>query len=72
MCTNKSKKVHKASAVWHHWPDGDNLAKVQLIMINLCYEDGRHGLIQGSAVHVDSSAHWQHKPYDAPVDVIIL
>lgn len=38
-------------------PDCENLAKVQIHVIDLSNKDGCHGLVEGSAVHVDGSAH---------------
>lgn len=55
-----------------HWPDGDDLAKVQLVIVNLCDEYGRHGLVERGAVHVDGGAHREHEADDAAVDVVVL
>lgn len=62
-----------------HWgwdvrsvPDGDDLAKVQLVVVDLGDEDGSHSLIERSAVHVDGGTHGQHKASNAPVNVIVL
>lgn len=55
-----------------HWPDGDDLAKVQLIIINLCNEYCSHGLVESGAIHVDGGAHGEHKANDAAVDVVVL
>lgn len=55
-----------------HWPDGDDLAKVQLVIINLCDEYCRHSLIESGAVHIDGGAHREHKTDDAAVDVVVL
>lgn len=35
-------------------------------------EDGRHGLVERGAVHVDGGADGQHEADDAPVDVVVL
>lgn len=35
-------------------------------------EDGRHGLVERSAVHVDGGADRQHEADDASVDVVVL
>lgn len=53
-------------------PDGDDLAKVELIIIHLGDEDGCHGLVESSAVHVDGGPDGQHEADDAPVDVVVL
>ena len=62
-----------------HWvqgvritPDGDDLAEVQLIVVDLGNEDGSHGLVERRAIHVDGGAHGQHKAGNAPVDVVVL
>lgn len=62
-----------------HWvwgvryvPDGDDLAEVQLIVVDLGNEDGGHSLIECGAVHVDGGAHRQHKAGNAPVNVVVF
>lgn len=35
-------------------------------------EDGCHGFVERSAVHVDGGPDWQHEPDDASVDVVVL
>lgn len=53
-------------------PDGDDLPKVQLVIVHLGDEDGRHGLVERGAVHVDRGTDGQHEADDAPVDVVVL
>lgn len=53
-------------------PDGDDLPKVELVIIHLGDEDGCHGLVESSAVHVDGGPDGQHEADDAPVDVVVL
>lgn len=55
-----------------HWPYGDDLAKVQLIIINLCDEYRSHSLIESGAIHIDGGAHREHKTNDAAVNVVVL
>lgn len=55
-----------------NWPDGDDLAKVQLIVVDLSDKYCSHGFVEGRAIHVDGSAHWQHEADDAAVDVVVL
>lgn len=55
-----------------HWPDGDDLAKVQLVIIHLCDEYCCHSLIESGAIHIDGGAHGQHKTDDAAVNVVVL
>lgn len=55
-----------------HWPDGDDLAKVQLVIIDLCDEYCCHGLVESGAIHVDGGAHGEHETDDAAVDVVVL
>lgn len=53
-------------------PDGDDLAKIQLIVVDLGDEDGCHSFVEGGAIHVDGSAHGEHKAGNAPVDVVVF
>lgn len=53
-------------------PDSDDLAEVQLIVVDLGNEDGSHSLIERSAIHVDGGAHGQHEAGNAPVDVVVF
>ena len=48
-------------------PDSCDLAQVELVVVDLGDEDGGQGLIEGSAVHVDSGPHGQYEPGDAAV-----
>lgn len=54
------------------WPDGDNLARVQLDAVHLGNEDGSHSFIQGGSVHVDGGADRQHKTSDSFVNTQVL
>ena len=62
---------HRVQGV-RNTPDGDNLAKVQLIVVDLGNEDGSHGLVECGAIHVDGGTHGQHEAGNAPVDVVVL
>lgn len=53
-------------------PDGDQLAEVQLIVINLSDKDGRHGLVQCRAVHVDGGAHGEDEAGDLSVNMAVF
>lgn len=53
-------------------PDGDQLAKVQLVVINLSNKDGCHCLIESCAIHVDSGTHWENKTSDLPVHMTVF
>lgn len=53
-------------------PDGDDLAEVQLVVVDLGNEDGGHRLVERRAVHVDGGADGQDEADDAPVDVVVL
>lgn len=53
-------------------PDGDQLAKVQLVVVDLSDEDGRHSLVQRRAVHVDGGPHGEDEASDLPLDVTVL
>lgn len=48
------------------------MAKVQLVVVDLGYKDGRHSLIECGTVHVNGGSHGQHEANDAPVNVIVL
>lgn len=53
-------------------PNSDQLAKVQVILIDLSDKDGRHCLVQGCAVHVDGGSYRQHEASDLPVHSAVL
>lgn len=53
-------------------PNGDQLAKVQVVLVDLGDEDSRHCLVQGRAVHVDGGPHGQHEACDLPVHAAVL
>ena len=53
-------------------PDSNNLPKVQLVVVDLSDEDGRHGLVECRSVHVNGGSHRQYKAYDAPDEVVVL
>lgn len=53
-------------------PDCDDLSKVQLIIIHLGNKDGRHGLVERSAIHIDGGPNGQHETDDASVNVVVL
>lgn len=67
-----SSAAQMAALILAHWPDGDDLTKVQLIVVDLSDENGRHGLVECSSVHVDGGTDRKHKAYDSPVDVVVL
>lgn len=53
-------------------PDCDDLSKVELIIIHLGNEDGRHGFVQCGAVHVNGGPHRKYKTDDASINVVVL
>lgn len=53
-------------------PDGDDLTKVKLVVVDLGDKNGRHCLVERGPVHVDGCAHGQHEANDPPVDVVVL
>lgn len=53
-------------------PDGDDLPKVQFIIVHLGDEDGCHGLIERRTIHVDGGPDRQHEADDASVDMVVL
>ena len=60
------------SSVGDGLPDGDQLSKVQLIVIDLSNKDGRHCLVQRRAVHVDGGAHREDEAGDLSVNVAVF
>lgn len=48
------------------------MPKVQLVIVHLGDEDGRHGLVERGAVHVDGGPDRQHEADDASVDMVVL
>lgn len=53
-------------------PNGDDLSKVEFIVVHLGYKNGRHSLVEGGPVHVDGGPHRQHKADDASVNVVVF
>lgn len=53
-------------------PDGNNLAHIQIVVIQLSNKDGSHCLIERRAIHVDGGAHWEHKAGNPLVNAIVL
>lgn len=53
-------------------PDGDDLTKVHLHVVDLGDEDGRQRLVQRRPVHVDGGADGEHKTRDPLVDLVVL
>ena len=69
--------VNTFPQLWHvpvatFSPDGDDLSPVELDPVHLSDEDGRHGLVERSAVHVDGGAHGEHEPRHSLVDAQVL
>lgn len=60
------------ASAWRALPDGDDLAKVELVVVHLGNENRRHGLVECRAVHVDGGAYGQHEADDSSVDVVVL
>lgn len=59
--------------MWHWYtPDRDDLAEVELVVVDLGNKDGSHSLVERRAVHVDGGAHRQHEASDTPVNVVVL
>lgn len=53
-------------------PDGENLSKVQVHVIDLSNKYGSHSLIQGSAIHVDGGTHRKYKPCHSFIHTVVL
>lgn len=58
--------------LWCPLPDGDDLPKVQFVIVHLGDEDGCHGLIERRTIHVDGGPDRQHEADDASVDMVVL
>ena len=53
-------------------PDGEDLSKVEVHVVDLGDEDGRHGLVEGGAVHVDGGPHWEDEARHPLVHAVVL
>lgn len=53
-------------------PDCNNLAPIKRNAIHLSNEDGCHGLVQCSPIHVDGGTHWEHETRHSLVDAQVL
>lgn len=53
-------------------PDGENLAKVQVQVINLSNENGSHSFVEGGAIHVDGGAHGKDETCHSFVHVVVF
>lgn len=56
----------------HHIPDGENLSKVKVIIIDLSDKDGCQGLIQSCAIHVYGGADREHETGHALVHLVVF
>lgn len=68
----RSQSGRKQHTLVDWLPDGDQLTKVQLVVVDLSDEDGRHGLVERRAVHVDGGTHGQDEAGDLPFHVAVL
>ena len=55
-----------------HSQDGEDLSGIQLVVVELGDEDGRHTLEDGGTVHVDSGADGQDETADAFVHAVVF
>lgn len=55
-----------------HIPDGENLSKVKLIVIDLSDKNSCQGFIQSSAVHVYGGTNGEHKAGHAFVHLVVF
>ncbi len=53
-------------------PDGNNLAHIQMVVIQLGDEDGSYRLIECCAVHVNGGTDWEDEAGDPLVNAIVL
>lgn len=53
-------------------PDSDELSKIELVLIDLCDEDGSHCLVQRSAIHIDSCTDGKHESSYFPIHVAVF
>lgn len=72
LLIHHKKNILHCSAVCVGLPDGDQLAKVQLIVINLSNENSRHRLVKRCAVHIDGGAHREDESGDLPVNIAVF
>lgn len=55
-----------------HLPDGNDLTKVHLHVVDLSDEEGRQSLVQSRPVHVNGGSNRQDKSCDSLVDSVVL
>ena len=73
ICFHTKTPVGAANAkVCVGLPDGDQLSKVQLVVINLSNKDGRHSLVKRRAVHVNGGSNREDKASNLPVNVAVF
>lgn len=53
-------------------PDGKNLAKVQVQVVNLSNENGSHCFVEGGAIHVDGGTHGKDETCHSFVHVVVF
>lgn len=63
---------HHCSPTAEVSPDCNNLAPIKRNAVHLSNEDGCHGLVQCSPIHVDGGAHWEHETRHSLVDAQVL
>ena len=57
---------------WSSLPDGEDLSKVEVHVVDLGDEDGRHSLVEGGAVHVDGGPHGEDEARHPLVHAVVL
>lgn len=60
------------SSIISHLPNGNNLASIQIVVVQLSYEYRSNSFIQCSAIHIDSRTNWKDKASDPLVNPVVL
>lgn len=55
-----------------HLPNGNNLASIQIVVVQLSYEYRSNSFIQCCAIHIDSRTNWKDKASDPLVNPVVL
>lgn len=55
-----------------HLPDGNDLTKVHLHVVDLSNKDGRQSLVECRPIHVNGGANRQNKSGDSLVNSVVL
>jgi len=63
---------YKCKCSLYNIPDGENLPKVQVHVIDLSNKDGCHSLVEGGAIHVDGGANRKDKTCHSFIHMVVF